>query len=124
MARLLVVEDDVSIQHLVTTILEHDGYQVVIAQNGQIVLDKLHYDRDFDGVITGLQMPQMSGEQLIDILQVDFPFLPIVCMSVYDQRLARLRDKAVAYLIKKPFSRQQLLAAATSILANEMAYVS
>jgi len=123
MARLLVVEDDHSIRHLVTTILRHAGHQIIAVLNGQAALEILDDDDQFDGVVTDLQMPILDGEHLIDILQNDFPHLPIICMSASDERLEAMKSKGIAYTLWKPFSRQQLLEAVAGILTDDGAYM-
>ncbi|MBF6599877.1 MAG: response regulator [Dehalococcoidia bacterium] len=61
--RILVVDDEASIQKLLTGVLEMDGHEVQIATNGRQALDRLSRE-PFDLVITDIKMPVMSGPDL------------------------------------------------------------
>ncbi|MFT4514015.1 MAG: two-component system sensor histidine kinase/response regulator [Planctomycetota bacterium] len=58
--RVLVAEDNPVNQKLIERILERDGHEVVIAENGKICCDLWH-NRTFDIVLMDMQMPEMSG---------------------------------------------------------------
>jgi PAS domain S-box-containing protein len=58
--RVLLVEDNVVNQRLVTRLLEKRGHRVVIASNGREALQALEKER-FDLVLMDLQMPEMDG---------------------------------------------------------------
>jgi two-component system, NtrC family, sensor kinase len=61
--RILVVDDEQSIQKLLTGVLEMDGHEVHIATNGREALDRLGRE-PFDLVISDVKMPVMSGPDL------------------------------------------------------------
>ncbi|MDP9236321.1 MAG: ATP-binding protein [Chloroflexota bacterium] len=61
--RILVVDDEDSIQQLLTGVLEMDGHDVQIANNGREALDRIAGDA-FDLVITDIKMPVMGGPDL------------------------------------------------------------
>ncbi|HXK32945.1 MAG TPA: ATP-binding protein [Dehalococcoidia bacterium] len=61
--RILVVDDEESIQKLLTGVLEMDGHEVAIARNGQEALDRVQAEA-FDLVITDIKMPVMGGTDL------------------------------------------------------------
>lgn len=58
--KILLAEDNVINQRLVTDILEMRGHEVVIAENGRVALD-LFRNCPFDLVLMDVQMPQMDG---------------------------------------------------------------
>jgi two-component system, sensor histidine kinase and response regulator len=60
-SRLLLVEDNEFNQELAMELLNQAGIEVVLAGNGQIALDILSKDRNFDGVLMDCQMPVMDG---------------------------------------------------------------
>lgn len=61
--RILVVDDEDSIQKLLTGVLEMDGHAVTLASNGRDALD--HVEREqFDLIITDIKMPVMGGTDL------------------------------------------------------------
>ena len=61
--RILVVDDEESIQKLLTGILEMDGHNVQIAANGREALDRLSRE-PFDLIISDIKMPVMGGSEL------------------------------------------------------------
>ena len=61
--RILVVDDEDSIQRLLTGVLEMDGHDVQIASNGRDALSRIEQEA-FDLVITDIKMPVMSGPDL------------------------------------------------------------
>jgi two-component system NtrC family sensor kinase len=61
--RILVVDDEDSIQKLLTGVLEMDGHAVTIARNGREALDRIHRDA-YDLVISDIKMPVMGGAEL------------------------------------------------------------
>jgi two-component system NtrC family sensor kinase len=61
--RILVVDDEDSIQKLLTGVLEMDGHDVQVANNGREALDRLQRE-PFDLIITDIKMPVMGGPDL------------------------------------------------------------
>ncbi|MBF0474337.1 MAG: chemotaxis protein CheW [Deltaproteobacteria bacterium] len=62
--RILLVEDASFFRHLVKGYLEADGYEVVMAENGQIGLDKFN-EINFDLVVSDINMPVMDGWEMV-----------------------------------------------------------
>ncbi|HEX4121031.1 MAG TPA: response regulator [Verrucomicrobiae bacterium] len=82
---LLIVEDEPSLRHLARNFLESQGYEVLLASNGQ---DALHMVRDHRGspirlVITDMIMPQMGGKVMAEWLTTGNPDLKILFTSGY-----------------------------------------
>jgi two-component system NtrC family sensor kinase len=61
--RILVVDDEDSIQKLLTGVLEMDGHEVIVAKNGREALDVVRRG-GVDLVITDMKMPVMGGAEL------------------------------------------------------------
>jgi CheY-like chemotaxis protein len=81
---VLVVDDSMLIRHTVCRYLESIGYEVEAATNGQEALDLLQ-DGDYhpDLIVTDMQMPKVTGSQLITALK-DRPAtrgIPIVVLA-------------------------------------------
>lgn len=71
MARILVIDDDELVLESVQIVLEDDGHEVGVAENGKVGLELLG-QQGFDLVITDIFMPEKEGiETLIDIKQID-----------------------------------------------------
>jgi CheY-like chemotaxis protein len=66
----LVIDDSMLIRHTVCRFLESRGFKVEAAADGIAALETLELVRP-DLIVTDLQMPQLSGYQLIDTLKAD-----------------------------------------------------
>ena len=60
MAKILVIDDDRGIRHLLDTLLRHKGYHVLLAENGQTGLELFRQERP-DVIVLDLKMPEMDG---------------------------------------------------------------
>jgi len=109
--RLLFIDDDEAILDLSTRILERLGYRVSGFTNPQEALSVYkRHPSDFDGVVTDLSMPNMTGFDLFKALREHRPDIPILMTSGYarpeDRRLAR--ELGVSEFILKPNTVEEL----------------
>jgi len=80
--RVLVVDDDAAVRHVVARYLERVGYQVTEKGDGRAALEYLEWDPEsIDLVLTDLVMPNMGGEALARAIATRWPQLGILCMS-------------------------------------------
>ncbi|MFT5700344.1 MAG: CheY-like chemotaxis protein [Desulforhopalus sp.] len=118
--RILVIDDEPTALDVVSRILEHAGYEVLVAKNGQEGVD-LFREQPCDLVVTDMVMPVKDGLQTILDLRVDAPDLPIVAISG-GGNISKERYLAVAgYLDKvitvgKPFTVDVLTSAVKQLL--------
>jgi len=103
---VLLVEDEDQVRQIVKAILDHQGYEVLAAANGEeaLKLADLHGSR-IRLLLTDLVMPQMSGRELAEQLTSKFPRLKVLYMSGYtDDAIVRhgLLDASLSF-IQKPF---------------------
>ena len=110
MARVLIVDDDLSLRFAVVLILKQAGYETVEAANGLDALHILKQDAGFDVILSDVQMDQMNGIRLLEELGKDYPHIPAVMLSVYSEWSVEAAEKGAASYLPKPFSRQQLVA--------------
>jgi DNA-binding response OmpR family regulator len=102
MKRVLVVDDDIRIQQLLTEELNEDGYLVSIASNGKDALSLLTTDPERpDIVILDLRMPGMNGLETIGFMLKNKINLPVIIFSAYGSyRNDPLAMAADAYVVK------------------------
>lgn len=106
--RLLVVEDDPDQSRAVCDRLELYGYAVSCAQDGQVAMEILQTEASFDGVLLDLNLPHMSGLQLLTATRQALPELPVLVMSASSSRLqAAKQSKLACGYIAKPFGTAQ-----------------
>ncbi len=81
---ILLVEDNEINQIVAKEILQHVGYTVDIAQNGQEAVNMLE-ERAYAAVLMDIQMPVMDGYTATDLLrkQKKFQHIPIIAMSAH-----------------------------------------
>ncbi|ESU33391.1 heme transporter CcmC [Bacillus sp. 17376] len=107
--RILVVDDDVNIQRLVTIHLTQEGYQVFKANDAEEALTLLE-NKNVDLAIVDVMMPGMNGFELTKILTDDWE-IPVILLTAKGQ----LSDKEEGFLsgsedyIVKPFEVKELL---------------
>lgn len=74
--KILIIEDDIDIRELIAEILGEEGYKTSTAENGKIGLDYLiacDVNERPDCIILDLMMPVMTGIQVLERLQADYP---------------------------------------------------
>ena len=109
--RVLVVEDDESVRHMLSIALSSDGFHVYTAASGKEGLDVLKGPERFDVCVTDVRMPGMDGLAFIaEATRSTDPTPTFIAMSAYgDEQLAleALRRGAFDY-ISKPFEPKDL----------------
>ena len=114
--RVLVVEDDDAIAHVLQRSLRMEGYDVKIAGDGIVALDLAHGFLP-DLVILDLGLPGMDGIDVAKALREtdDVPILVLTARDALEARVEGLDAGADDYLVK-PFERQELLARLRALL--------
>ena len=112
--RILVVDDSITTRELERSILEAQGYQVELANDGNVALELLKKDSRFDLVITDVEMPNMSGFELTSRIKSDpiLQKLPVIIVSSLnndEQKRKGIEAGAEAYIIKGNFEQANLL---------------
>ena len=110
--RILLVDDEPSIVKMVGKRLEVEGFEVLIAIDGQEGLDKARAERP-DLIVLDLMLPKLNGYEVCTMLKQDTRYqgIPVVLFTAKaqekDEKLG-MECGANAY-VKKPFRAQELL---------------
>jgi CheY-like chemotaxis protein/anti-sigma regulatory factor (Ser/Thr protein kinase) len=119
MSRILIVDDDPSVQNFIREVLTAAGYVIDAAGDGVEALERLKHER-FDLIVLDVWMPRMNGLEFLARLR-EFPAPPKVVVATVDGApetvLEALRQQACGY-ITKPFQRGELLEAIGDALAT------
>lgn len=112
--RVLVVDDSVTTRQLVRIILESANYIVESEADGEQAWLRLRDGERFDALITDIEMPGMSGLDLLTKVRASARLkeLPVILITalVTDQERRRALDLgADAYVVKSRFDQQALL---------------
>jgi len=106
-ARILLVDDEQSIQKLLTYPLRKDGYEVVSAHDGREALD-IYKKGDFDLVVLDIMLPKLDGIEVCRRLRAESE-VPIIMLTARDDEsdtVIGLEMGADDY-ITKPFSLRE-----------------
>ena len=108
--RLLVVDDDLDLLHLINMRLSAAGYEVVQATSGEAALEVFREHRP-QLVITDLRMGAMDGLTLFGHLQAEAPTVPVIILTAHGSIADAVTagQKGVFSFLPKPFDGQELL---------------
>src|SRR5689334_5820422 len=103
-AKVLVVDDDSIILKAVTSILQREGYAVVSADNAVEGLEAAK-DPSVDAAVLDINMPHLSGMELLQALKVARPDVEVIMMTAFATVGTAVQAvKAGAYdFLTKPF---------------------
>ena len=111
--RILVVDDDPKVGHILVRVLKDQGYAVEAETVAATALEKVRSRPGyFDVVITDLTMPDASGLHLLDTLQAIDSLIMRIVLTGYatkENAIASLRHGAFEF-IEKPIVPEELLA--------------
>ena len=124
MARILVAEDDTTVQTFVKRALTRAGHTVTSVDDGLQALEALEGPdarggTDYDLLITDISMPGLDGIGLALKVTRDHPNLRIILMTAYtaEQQRAHNLDEIVFDVVLKPFTLEQICRQAEAALA-------
>ena len=102
---ILVVDDEELIRNLVVTFLSKLGHSCITAIDGVDALEKMKGNK-LDAVITDIKMPNMDGIILTREISRQYPELPVMVMTAFDEEYSAGIAISVGAreFIKKPFS--------------------
>ena len=111
--RVLIVDDSITVREVERQLLMRHGYDVDVAVDGKEGYNALRAGR-YDLMVTDVDMPRMTGIELIRAVRRDpkFAELPIIIVSYKDReedRLMGLEAGASAYLTKSSFQDESLI---------------
>lgn len=108
---ILLVEDDASVRYIGATMLQHLGYRVLTAAQGQEALEvyKQHHD-EIEVILTDMTMPEMGGPELATLLYQKKPGIKVVILTGYPLKTeaAELKTPGVQAWLQKPLKLEQL----------------
>jgi CheY-like chemotaxis protein len=118
---VLVVDDHSDTRDLLVTILKTEGYDVSVAEDGAVAVDR-YRQRRADIVLMDLYMPRKDGVTAIRELRGEFPDVVIVAMSgdagtVWRDALAEARSAGAQLTLRKPIEPWVLLRALEGLVA-------
>ena len=119
MEKILIVDDENDIAELISDILEDEGYETVIANDGKTAI-KLVKEENFDLILLDVMMPNMDGWDTLKAIRTNkntkyIPVIMITAVSEEHKIVSGLKIGADDYIVK-PFVLPNLLARIEAIL--------
>lgn len=116
MTRILLVEDESSLSEPLAYLLTREGFEVEIAEDGQVALD-IFANGNFDIILLDLMIPKVPGNEVCRQIRITSK-IPIIMLTAKDTEL----DKVVGLelgaddFVTKPYSTRELLARIKAVL--------
>lgn len=117
--KLLVVEDEKTLNKIISKRLETVGYTVSSCYNGEEALEALKNDT-FDAIVMDIMMPKVSGLEVLEEMgkkNISTPVLLLTAKDTVEDRVLGLDKGAHDYLVK-PFAFDELLARIRAMLRS------
>lgn len=118
-AKLLIVDDNEGVRHLVSRWLERAGFSVEQAGDGFEALEKMRVHVP-DVVLADIRMPKMDGIELTRRIKQEWPSVKVVLMTAFSspQTIARAKREGVDDYLEKPFTKDQVERTALEVLSR------
>lgn len=121
LGRVLVVDDDAGIRRVCSRVLEAEGWEITLAENGRAAVDALQGSKlPYDCVLSDIHMPELDGYGVVAAVRAQDDDVPVLLMTgdpTLDGAVRAIDYGAVSY-ITKPFSSTEALAAAVARAAR------
>ncbi len=110
MNSVLITDDEKEICESIKMILEYEGYEVDYTTSASQCLEKLA-GKNFSALLLDIQMPEMSGFEVIKKVKAHYPNLSVVIISAHSSLENAIKaTKLGAFdFIEKPIDREKLL---------------
>lgn len=119
--QVLLVEDSIEEVYLVRGFLEKSGvFQVTLAQDGDLAA-RLIRDRDWDLIVTDLNLPGIDGYDLIRMVKSKSPSTPVIAMTGYmaNHYIDQAYRAGADHVLVKPIERDDLMEKASALVGAE-----
>jgi CheY-like chemotaxis protein len=119
---ILIVDNEENMLRTVQFILESAHYRVLTARNGSEALERVKSSQGTAGgidlILSDVQMPGLTGLELIDAICALGVSAPVLIMTGYGNRemVEELRRKGCGEFLDKPFEEEELLERVRSLV--------
>jgi DNA-binding NtrC family response regulator len=116
---VLIIEDDQGVADALKLIMEDDGFETVVAINAQQGIEQAHL-RQFDLTISDVQLPDMSGLDVLATLRKKDTKHPFIIITSYltPEVVAEAMARGAFQVLSKPFLPSEILDLARRAIAK------
>jgi len=110
--KILVIDDDLAIRVLLQAVLKRMRFDVELAEDGAVGLEKVKQNGNFDLILLDLMMPRVNGYEFIDRITAEHPNdRPhiIVFTAAGKRGVEKIPPEAVCNSILKPFDLEKFI---------------
>lgn len=108
--KVLIVDDESGMRHMLSVLLEREGYNIDTAEDGRKGLEKIKANQ-YDLVLCDIRMPEMDGLTFLESTKNLNRQLPVIMMSAFgnvDTAIEAMKKGAYDY-VSKPFKADEIL---------------
>lgn len=118
--RILVVDDDRAVRHVVASFLRDEGFEVDTAADGEEALRLVSDEEPFQVAVLDYQMPGMNGVELFEELRQRQPDIQGVFLTAYTtiDVVFPAVGVGVERVLSKPVDRKELVPVVKEVLAH------
>lgn len=117
--KILVIDDDLAIRVLLQAVLKRMKFDVELAEDGAVGLEKLHQNGQFDLILLDLMMPRINGYEFIEQVKKEYgdtrPHI-IVFTAAGKRGVEKIPVDSVCNSILKPFDLEKFIEMITECL--------
>lgn len=112
MKKIMLVDDEMHVLRILRLSLEKQGYEVETYSNGEDAMEALRKQPP-DVLVTDIQMPRMSGEELCKNIRMEFPDRAFLIIVLTSRTEVEHREWSASFdnleFVEKPVSMRQLI---------------
>ena len=123
--RILLVDDEADVRKVTKMRLEHEGYEVVVAPDGERAVECANTDLPIHLVLLDIRLPRLNGYEVCQRLKrhASTARIPILLFTASEAQAAHLADRCIEVgandWIKKPFRSKELMEKIRRLVAQE-----
>ncbi len=109
--KVLVIDDEEMVRNINSLILRELGFEVIVAENGKIGLEKFKQHKgEICFILLDMIMPVMNGEECFNEIIAINPNVKIVLASGFtgDAEISKMKEKGLSGFLRKPYGKKQL----------------
>jgi DNA-binding response OmpR family regulator len=107
MAKILIVDDEEHIRYLYSEELSESGYEVITADSGYMLLEKIEKEKP-NLIVLDIKMVGYNGLDLLQEIRNKFYDLPVVLCTAYDTFKKDMKSIAADFYVIKSFDLTEL----------------
>jgi DNA-binding NtrC family response regulator len=120
--RILIIDDEAAIRESLETLLQLEGYAVVVAATGREGLSHIE-QRAFDVILLDLALPDKNGMDVLAEIRMQHPQQAVIMITAYGtvENAVRAMQSGATNFIQKPWDNEKLLADVRAAVARQRA---